>query len=483
MPHCFVTSCNNYYGRTRGNDRIKYHMLPTTAIREAWIQLCGYEKGSRAPSYARVCSAHFSSNCYERDLQHELLGLPLRKKLKKDAVPDQFLPKGTQSLLPHLKSSTISVASRLSNGNSTLLPCENQEKNLETVHNPNKVHNQKSNGTKTRTELTNPKQTNLTINLDEAFKEFQASIENNFMNNNKDVSDNHLMLTNNTSTPKNKTNMNKSKQKVPNHKKNTNVNKHFCIKKKTTIKEKNKAAIKVAVKNKAKKNINTKGKFGGNILKTGRSGVSSDENLVKQTLSLKKNQNDRSRRKTLDGITMSSNKRVQTKSCTKNFKTPDESHSGHSRNTKNELSNSCCSAGPNSVQKTKGKVPIYEKVDKTKNSFASGSGTQNVKTQNLKNKIPIRSSYRIAKKKSIESLSDSFTQKVNRSVENENTWENFTDKLKFMAKLQLRFGKYYQDRVVNNQCMVPTSLKFPKTEEERYACVNCRFPSFPAPDC
>jgi hypothetical protein len=28
-----------------------------------------------------------SPDCYERDLQHELLGLPVRKRLKQDAVP------------------------------------------------------------------------------------------------------------------------------------------------------------------------------------------------------------------------------------------------------------------------------------------------------------------------------------------------------------------------------------------------------------
>lgn len=44
------------------------------------------------PPHSRVCSEHFSSLCYQRDLQHELLGLPLRKKLKRDALPDQNLP-------------------------------------------------------------------------------------------------------------------------------------------------------------------------------------------------------------------------------------------------------------------------------------------------------------------------------------------------------------------------------------------------------
>ena len=36
---------------------------------------------------ATICERHFTPESYERDLQHELLNLPLRKRLKKDAVP------------------------------------------------------------------------------------------------------------------------------------------------------------------------------------------------------------------------------------------------------------------------------------------------------------------------------------------------------------------------------------------------------------
>lgn len=43
---------------------------------------------------ARVCSRHFSDRSYERDVQHEILGLPTRCRLKKGAVPDKNLPAG-----------------------------------------------------------------------------------------------------------------------------------------------------------------------------------------------------------------------------------------------------------------------------------------------------------------------------------------------------------------------------------------------------
>lgn len=68
-------------------------MLPGEAILAAkWIKACG-RKDQKVPYYARVCSEHFSEKCYQRDLQHELMGLPLRRKLKPGAIPDRNLPK------------------------------------------------------------------------------------------------------------------------------------------------------------------------------------------------------------------------------------------------------------------------------------------------------------------------------------------------------------------------------------------------------
>lgn len=88
MPQCAVVICNNYYGKTKGSHVI-YHMWPTCPKRSAkWLELCGTSE----PGYSRVCSEHFSEKCYKRDLEHELLGLPLRRKLKKDALPDRRLP-------------------------------------------------------------------------------------------------------------------------------------------------------------------------------------------------------------------------------------------------------------------------------------------------------------------------------------------------------------------------------------------------------
>lgn len=91
MPQCFVSSCKNYYNKTRGDSSVIYHTFPSSPTRaRKWVEACGGKQ--ERPSFGRVCSAHFSPKCYHRDLQHELLGLPLRKKLKPDAVPDINLP-------------------------------------------------------------------------------------------------------------------------------------------------------------------------------------------------------------------------------------------------------------------------------------------------------------------------------------------------------------------------------------------------------
>lgn len=41
---------------------------------------------------ARVCSHHFHDDDYERDVQHEILGLPSRFRLKKGSIPALNLP-------------------------------------------------------------------------------------------------------------------------------------------------------------------------------------------------------------------------------------------------------------------------------------------------------------------------------------------------------------------------------------------------------
>lgn len=52
----------------------------------------------------RVCSLHFSNGSYERDVEHELLGLVPRSRLRRGAVPDEHVPVVVPSLINKLYS-------------------------------------------------------------------------------------------------------------------------------------------------------------------------------------------------------------------------------------------------------------------------------------------------------------------------------------------------------------------------------------------
>lgn len=94
MPQCLVKTCGNYHGKTRGTRSVIYHMLPTNPfLYEKWVELCTTKKNFKVNAHVRVCSDHFSKNCYQRDLQHELLGLPSRRRLIPGALPDRKLPR------------------------------------------------------------------------------------------------------------------------------------------------------------------------------------------------------------------------------------------------------------------------------------------------------------------------------------------------------------------------------------------------------
>ncbi|KAJ8910935.1 hypothetical protein NQ315_014355 [Exocentrus adspersus] len=89
MPQCAVLGCNSTHRKTKGG-AIRYHRFPAdTKTRVRWLQACGKQLNC---STARICSRHFCEESYERDVQHEILGLPTRCRLKKGAVPKKYLP-------------------------------------------------------------------------------------------------------------------------------------------------------------------------------------------------------------------------------------------------------------------------------------------------------------------------------------------------------------------------------------------------------
>jgi hypothetical protein len=68
-----------------------YHSFPKDKpIRKKWIVKCKRNDAFN-PDFSSICSNHFLPSDYERDLQSELLGLPCKQKLKKEAVPSQKL--------------------------------------------------------------------------------------------------------------------------------------------------------------------------------------------------------------------------------------------------------------------------------------------------------------------------------------------------------------------------------------------------------
>lgn len=90
MPQCAVVSCSNSHRKTKGAP-VRYHRFPTDMLTRAkWVKACG--KIAFNTSTARICSRHFSPACYERDVQHELLGLPPRSRLRKGALPHIAVP-------------------------------------------------------------------------------------------------------------------------------------------------------------------------------------------------------------------------------------------------------------------------------------------------------------------------------------------------------------------------------------------------------
>ncbi|KAJ4430610.1 hypothetical protein ANN_19198 [Periplaneta americana] len=91
MPNCVVSECQNYSRKTKGSSVI-YHTFPSDPkLRKVWEIKC-YRKDEFNLETARICSEHFTSDSYERDLKAELLNIPAKKKLKLNAQPSLNLP-------------------------------------------------------------------------------------------------------------------------------------------------------------------------------------------------------------------------------------------------------------------------------------------------------------------------------------------------------------------------------------------------------
>ena len=95
MSICAVSLCNNR-SKYCSNDII-FHAFPSDKkLAKQWLNLCKrkYIGKGQSLKYRRICSVHFTEDDYKRDLKHELLKLPLRKRrfLSKNGIPSLHLP-------------------------------------------------------------------------------------------------------------------------------------------------------------------------------------------------------------------------------------------------------------------------------------------------------------------------------------------------------------------------------------------------------
>ncbi|CAH1111454.1 unnamed protein product [Psylliodes chrysocephalus] len=95
MPgqNCAIASCkSNRLTLMKAGVKLIFHSFPkqndsvSNTIKKEWIKRCKRETKFN-PLTATICSLHFTPDDYKRDLQNELLGLPLRRVLQKTAVP------------------------------------------------------------------------------------------------------------------------------------------------------------------------------------------------------------------------------------------------------------------------------------------------------------------------------------------------------------------------------------------------------------
>lgn len=85
MPgtRCTVATCQNSLQKAKKLQKnIKFHRFPKDpSTFQIWVQKCD-RLGNWNSKSCHVCSDHFKDDDYERDLQGELLGEPLKNKLK-----------------------------------------------------------------------------------------------------------------------------------------------------------------------------------------------------------------------------------------------------------------------------------------------------------------------------------------------------------------------------------------------------------------
>lgn len=92
----------NTISKLTGGRRIRYHRFPQIPeVRSRWVRACGRVPLANGDipfniQTARICSLHFTNDSYEKDMQHLVLGLPVRSRLRRGAVPTIGVPVNVQ---------------------------------------------------------------------------------------------------------------------------------------------------------------------------------------------------------------------------------------------------------------------------------------------------------------------------------------------------------------------------------------------------
>lgn len=87
---CIVENCRTFINlESKGpqSKRNNYYTFPKDAkMRQVWLKKCG-KKEPIDYEHSYVCVKHFKDEDFERNLRNELLDVPIKKKLKSDAIP------------------------------------------------------------------------------------------------------------------------------------------------------------------------------------------------------------------------------------------------------------------------------------------------------------------------------------------------------------------------------------------------------------
>ena len=105
MPNCAAFGCKSI---AKKGDGLSFHSFPSDdepLRQKQWVLYCKRQNFVKPTKYSKLCSKHFSKDCFERDLEKMRMygyenALPT---LKADAIPDMPL------LLPRPKSQCISI--------------------------------------------------------------------------------------------------------------------------------------------------------------------------------------------------------------------------------------------------------------------------------------------------------------------------------------------------------------------------------------